>query len=46
MIEHAKYTYWFLEKQTKKQIDALKSLNPFDKIYELKQTESIKSKSS
>ena len=45
MIEKAKFTNYTLgkdlEKQTKKQVDALKSLNLPNKIDELKQIESI-----
>ena len=45
MIEHTKFTYSprgkALEKQTKKQFDALKSINPFNKLGELNQITSM-----
>ena len=45
MVEHAKVTYSnlgkTLEKQTKKQLDALKYLNLSNKIEQLKQIECI-----
>ena len=45
MIEHSKFIYSPLEKalkkQTKKQIHALKSINLFNKMDELKQIESV-----
>ena len=50
LIEHTKFTYFTLgkalKKLIKKQIEALKSLKPSNKIDELKQIESIFTKTS